>query len=150
MKVVKMVSIVFVVVFVGIQFVPTSRNESDLVLETDIRTLYEVPEKVGSIFKTSCYDCHSNNTKYPWYNKIQPAGWFLERHIQKGKDELNFNEFGTYSSRRQKSKLKSIGSQIADGEMPLSSYTLIHGEAKLSESDKKIVITWVNKMIDSL
>mgnify|MGYP002713238045 CR=1 FL=1 len=150
MKVVKIVSIVFAVVFVGIQFVPTSRNQSNVIPETDILTLFEVPERVGSILKTSCYDCHSNNTVYPWYNKIQPTSWFLERHIQKGKDELNFNEFGTYSSRRQKSKLKSIGSQIAEGEMPLLSYTLLHGEAKLSESDKEMVIAWVNKIIDSL
>lgn len=150
MKIVKIISIVFVVVIVGIQFVPTSRNESDVIPETDIMTLYGVPERVGSIFKTSCFDCHSNNTNYPWYNKVQPASWFLEKHIKEGKDELNFNEFGTYSLRRQKSKLKSIGSQIADGEMPLSSYTMIHRESKLSESDKTIVIAWVDKMIDSL
>lgn len=150
MKIVKIISIVFVVVIVGIQFVPTSRNESDVIHDTDIRTLYVVPERVGSIFKTSCYDCHSNNTNYPWYNKVQPASWFLEKHIKEGKDELNFNEFGTYSLRRQKSKLKSIGSQIADGQMPLSSYTLIHRESKLSQSDKIIVIAWVDKMIDSL
>ncbi|WP_339757189.1 heme-binding domain-containing protein [uncultured Winogradskyella sp.] len=150
MKVVKKVGIILLIAFVGIQFIPTKRNQSDVVPITDIHVIYNVPKQVETIFKTSCYDCHSNNTSYPWYNKIQPVAWLLENHIDEGKSELNFNEFGDYSGRRQKSKLKSIASQIRDNEMPLSSYTIIHQDAKLSEKERELVIQWVDKTIENL
>ena len=110
----------------------------------------DVPKQVENIITTSCYDCHSNNTDYPWYNKVQPVAWFLEDHVTHGKEELNFNEWADYSNRRKNSKLKSIISQIENGEMPLWSYTLIHREAKLSEDKRKTVLDWVSKLKDSL
>lgn len=136
--------------FVGIQFIPTTRNQSVLILQTDFNNTFEVPNNIQRILKNSCYDCHSNNTNYPWYNKIQPASWLLENHIKEGKKELNFSEFGTYSKRKQKSKLKSVISQIKDDEMPLYSYTLIHKDAKLSERNKKDLIDWLSKQKDSI
>jgi len=121
-----------------------------MVPKTDFMVVNNVPTEVERIITTSCYDCHSNNTEYPWYNRVQPVAWFLEGHIKEGKEELNFNEWDTYSSRRKNSKLKSIISQIEDDEMPLSSYTIIHREAKLSKEEKKIVFEWVSNLKDSL
>ncbi|MDP3944269.1 MAG: heme-binding domain-containing protein [Lutibacter sp.] len=135
---------------VGIQFLPTTRNQSNDVFETDFTKTFIVPNNVQNLLKNSCYDCHSNNTNYPRYYKIQPVGWLLENHIKEGKKELNFNEFGTYSKRRQKSKLKSIINQIDEDEMPLWSYTLIHKDAKLSDVDKELLIRWMYKLKDSL
>lgn len=134
------------IVFVGIQFIPTTRNQSNEVLETDFFKTFDAPNNVKDLLKNSCYDCHSNNTNYPWYNKIQPVSWLLENHIKEGKKELNFSEFGGYSKRRQKSKLKSIKSQIEKNEMPLSSYTFIHGVAILSEKDKELIYNWLDKL----
>lgn len=150
MKTLKIITLVLVVLFVGMQFIPTSRNQSNTVSKTDFMTLYEVPEKLKNKIQVSCYDCHSNNTNYPWYNKIQPVAWVLEGHIKEGKEELNLNEFGSYSVRRQKSKLKSIMSQIEDDKMPLSSYTLIHRDAKFSKSEKTHIIDWLSNLRDSL
>jgi len=149
-KILKIIALVLLVVFVGIQFIPTSRNQSDIVLETDFMLVNDVPERVSKKLQVSCYDCHSNNTTYPWYNKVQPVAWFLEDHIKEGKSELNFSEWDNYSNRRKKSKLKSIISQIKDDEMPLSSYTLIHGDAKLSKSEKELIIKWIDNLRDSL
>jgi heme-binding protein len=137
-------------VFVGIQFIPTNRNQSDEILETDFAKTFNVPSDIQNLFEKSCYDCHSNNTNYPWYNKIQPASWFLEKHVKEGKKELNFSEFGANSKRKQRSKLKSIISQIRDDEMPMLSYTLIHRGTKLSNSEKELIINWVTKLRDSL
>ena len=134
----------FLVGLVGIQFFPTSRNQSDTIVKTDFMLVNDVPKQVENIITTSCYDCHSNNTDYPWYNKVQPVAWFLEDHVTHGKEELNFNEWADYSNRRKNSKLKSIISQIENGEMPLWSYTLIHREAKLSEDKRKTVLDWVS------
>ncbi|OUR97622.1 hypothetical protein A9Q86_15515 [Flavobacteriales bacterium 33_180_T64] len=146
MKIFKIIALVALVVFVGIQFIPTTLNQSDIVYETDFMIVNNVSETIQSKFKISCYDCHSNNTAYPWYHKIQPIAWFMGRHIEDGKAELNFNEWGNYSDRRKKSKIKSIISQIKDGKMPLSSYTLIHGRAKLSESDEELIIKWIDDL----
>jgi len=141
---------VFFGVLVVIQFFSTSLNQSDTIPMTDFMLVNDVPKQVEGIIKTSCYDCHSNNTDYPWYNKVQPVAWFLKDHVEHGKEELNFNEWADYSSRRKNSKLKSIISQIKEGEMPLSSYTIIHMEAKLSEEEKKIILDWVSNLKDSL
>ena len=149
-KILKTIAIVALVALIGIQFIPTSRNQSDIVPVTDFISTYNPPQEVASILRTSCYDCHSNNTKYPWYNKIQPVAMFLEDHIKHGKEEFNFNEFGEYSDRRKKSKLKSFVRQIEQDEMPLDTYTLIHREAKISESEKELVLNWVNKVLDSI
>lgn len=150
MKLFKKVFIVLLVAFAGIQFIPTNRNQSNKELLSDISLTYNVPENIQSILKASCYNCHSNNTDYPWYNKVQPVSWFLESHIEQGKAELNFSEFGSYSLRRQKSKLKSMASQIKNDKMPLSSYTLIYRNAKISENEKLLLINWINNLADSL
>jgi hypothetical protein len=150
MKILRKVGLLLFIVFVGIQFIPTTRNESDKILDSDIIRTFNPSEKISNLLRNSCYDCHSNNTIYPWYNKLQPISWFLEGHIKEAKAELNFSEFGSYSNRKVKSKLKSIISQIKDDEMPLSSYTLMHPNAKLSESDKLILESWFKELKDSL
>ncbi len=150
MKVVKKIALVLLIVFVGIQFIPTSRNQSDVVPATDFMMVNKVPKPITNKLQTSCYDCHSNNTQYPWYNKIQPVAWLLEDHIKEGKAELNFNEWDDLSNRRKNSKLKSIISQIEDDEMPLSSYTLIHRDAIFSDTEKQEIIKWMTQLKDSL
>ncbi|WP_430410846.1 heme-binding domain-containing protein [Kordia sp.] len=150
MRIVKIIAIVLLVAFVGIQFIPTTRNQSEVVPKTDFMLINDVPNDIKNKLRVSCYDCHSNNTIYPWYNKVQPVAWFLEDHIKEGKAELNFNEWDDYSNRRKNSKLKSIINQIENGEMPLDSYTLIHGNAKLSESEKKLLIKYMSDLKENL
>jgi uncharacterized membrane protein len=146
----KRIVLIIIVVFVGIQFIPTNRNTSTKLLETDVSKSFYIPKKVQKIFQNSCYDCHSNNTVYPWYNKIQPISFLMENHIKNGKKELNFSNFGAYSKRKQKSKLKGIYNQIRDNEMPLFSYTLIHRNAILSNEDKILIKKWTKQLLDSL
>ena len=116
----------------------------------DITNSYAVPANVQSILNTACYDCHSNNTRYPWYTNVQPAGWFLAWHIRNGKRHLNFSEFEAYSKRQQRSKFKEMAVSIKDGSMPLSSYKWLHKEANLSEEQRKTLLDWTVKMKDSL
>jgi hypothetical protein len=150
MKIVKIITLILLVVFVGIQFIPTELNQSDTTPIKDFMLVNDVPSNIKSKLQVSCYDCHSNNTNYPWYGKIQPGAWFMENHIQEGKSELNFNEWANYSDRRKKSKLKSIISQIKNDKMPIFSYTLIHRNAKLSEKEKITITEWLLKLRDSL
>lgn len=147
MKIFKLIAWLLLFFFIVIQFFPTVKNKSEIVPATDLMKTRDVPRDVAALFQNSCYDCHSNNTDYPWYNKMQPVAWFMERHIKEGKKELNFNEFGSYSKRRQKSKLKGIANQLKDDEMPLTSYTLFHRDAKVSEKEKKMVVNWIDKTL---
>lgn len=135
--------VIFLLIVVLMQFFPRpSRNIGSVQSNIAIDRLYAIPDTVLRIFKAACYDCHSNNTRYPWYSNIQPVAWYLNRHVIHGKDELNFDEFGSYSRRRRQSKLKSIASQVKDGEMPLSSYKLMHKAARLSSTEKEMIIQW--------
>lgn len=150
MKIVKIIAGILLVALVVIQFIPVDYNQSDTVPQTDFMVVHKVPEAIQKKIQVSCYDCHSNNTQYPWYNKVQPVAWFLEDHIKEGKAELNFNEWDSLSSRRKTSKLRSIIKQIESGEMPLDSYTLIHRDAKFSKEETEEIINWVTQLKDSL
>ncbi len=142
--------IALLIILVGIQVIPTRINESIPESSLDLLKTYEVPEVLANVLTTSCYDCHSNNTKYPWYSKIQPISLLLENHIYKGKAELNLSEFGSYSIRKQKSKLSSMIKQIENKKMPMYSYTLVHKDAIISNEHKKILLDYLNKLKKSL
>jgi hypothetical protein len=150
MKWTKRILLILLIIFIVIQFIRPARNQSGQVLPTDITKAVNIPDKVLDVFKNSCYDCHSNNTRYPWYVNIEPMGWFMANHIKNGKANLNFSEFGTYSKRKQANKLRAIAKSINDGTMPLSSYTIMHTDAKLSEEIKKMISDWVSNARDSM
>lgn len=133
-----------------IQFIRPAKNSGSTDTTMDMSKRLSVPMDVQALLKGSCYDCHSNHTNYPWYADVQPIGWLLANHINEGKSELNFTEFGLYTKRRQLSKLKAIGGSVKDGSMPLWSYTLIHQNAKLSAEETRLVVDWFEKMRDSL
>src|SRR5665213_3143821 len=142
MSLIKKILLVLLIVSIAIQFIQPARNKSVQVLPTDISHAVFIPENVKAILQTSCYDCHSNHTNYPWYNHVQPVAWILANHIKHGKRDLNFNDFGAYPDRKQQSKLKAIADQIKDDEMPLYSYTIIHKNARLSKNQKALIIDW--------
>ena len=150
MALLKKILLVILVVFICIQFIRPARNISGQVLATDITKEVNVPGKVLNVLKNSCYDCHSNNTRYPWYVNIQPMGWLMARHIRNGKANLNFSEFGNYSNRKQTNKLRAIETSIKESSMPLSSYMIMHTNAKLTQEDKKLISDWATQTKDSL
>ena len=137
-------------VFIAIQFLQPTKNESNRILDSEISKIVSTPDSVLYILKDACFDCHSNNTIYPWYSNVQPVGWLLVRHIRKGREELNFSEFGSYTPRRQLSKLTGIANSISDGIMPLSSYKLMHKNSILSTYEKEQLIKWAQQARDSL
>jgi hypothetical protein len=150
MKWLKGIGIVLLIVLAGIQFIPSGSNQSAVVPSTDFVKVFNINEDIAQTLSNSCYDCHSNHTNYPWYNRVQPISLLLENHIEKAKEELNFSEFASYSSRKQKTKLKSIISQIENDEMPLASYTIIHRNARLSKEKKEALIDYLNSIRKSL
>lgn len=146
MKLFKTILIVLLVILIIIQFFHPKKNIATIKSPTDIASLYQVPQNVGTILNKACYDCHSNNTRYPWYANIQPIAWWLDDHIQEGKHELNFNEFAAYPLRKQYHKLEEVSEELEEGHMPLSSYTFIHSDARLTNQEKSTLNSWVNSI----
>jgi Haem-binding domain len=138
------------IIFIVIQFFRPTPNKSYQVLDTDISKMAAISDSVLSILKNGCYDCHSNNTYYPWYSNIQPMGWLMAYHIKKAKSQLNFSEIGSYSQRRQLSKLDGIANSIKDDIMPLKSYKIMHKPAQLSTAEKSLLVNWAQRSRDSL
>lgn len=142
MSITKKILIALLAVLIFIQFIKPVKNQSDAVTPNDIFTNFQATDSTKQLIQTACYDCHSNNTVYPWYAEIQPMAWWLADHVKEGKSELNFSEFASYKPKKADHKLEEVIEMIQEGEMPLKSYTLIHGNAKLSDGQKKAIITW--------
>ena len=149
-KILKRTFQILLLAFIVIQFIRPAKNKSSGISANDITKAYPVPENVQAILKSSCYDCHSNNTVYPWYSQIQPVAWWLNNHIQDGKKELNFSEFASYRIGRQYRKLDEVNKQVKEDEMPLESYLWIHKYAKLYDAQKLTLANWVTSVRDSI
>ncbi|GAB3343197.1 heme-binding domain-containing protein [Marivirga atlantica] len=142
----KKAAIIILILGIGIQFIPVPKNQSDEVSKTDFLQTVEAPFNIQQMIKASCYDCHSNNTNYPWYGRVRPFAWLLQQHIDEGKDELNFSTFQEYSGRMQREKIRSMISQISDGEMPLKEYLWMHPEAELTNDEKEQLIKYLETL----
>ena len=138
--------LIILVLLVVIQFIRPSRNQTPGLSANDITRHYTVPDTVVAILKRACNDCHSNYTRYPWYTNIQPVGWWLQNHINEGKGDLNFSEFGAYTAKRQAHKMQQTAKEIKDGDMPLDSYLWIHKDAILSDGEKQVLINWADSL----
>jgi hypothetical protein len=139
---IKKVLLALIVVLVIIQFIKPDKNVTAGEQPNAITTKYTVPDTVASLLDVACRDCHSNNTKYPWYSEVQPVAWYLNDHVTDGKKHFNLDEFTSYSLKRQDHKLEEVIESQEEGWMPLESYTFIHSDANLSGSQKKILIDW--------
>ena len=133
-------------VLIIIQFIRPKQNLSAAPTPNDLFAHYQAPDSLKQMVKTSCYDCHSNNTIYPWYSNIQPVAWWLNDHVNEGKKEFNFSEFATYAPKKADHKLEKLIDEVKEGEMPLKSYTLIHTDAKLTKEQRLALTNWVESV----
>ncbi len=146
----KRVVVVWVVVLVAVQFLPTPRNAGEIHGAGHVAKFVSVPSAVEAILVKACYDCHSNGTRYPWYSRVQPVAWWMGGHVEDGKRHLNFSEFGGYEAKRRKTKLELGYDEVDQGHMPLPSYTWAHRDAVLSAAEKKLFLEWLEAAIEEL
>ncbi len=131
------------VALVVIQFIRPHRNLSaEPPGRDDFIVKFNPPAGVRDTLQQACYDCHSNNTRYPWYAEVQPVGWWLQDHVNEGKRHLNFSIFGTYNLKRQAKGFDHIADEVTNHTMPLSSYTWIHRDARLTEQQVSALSSW--------
>ena len=146
MKLTKKILVFLLVTLAAMQFFRPEKNIAAAPFPNDIATIYPRPAEVDTILKKACNNCHSNNTNYPWYNNFQPISGWLHDHVKEGKREVNFNEFASYRIGKQYRKLLEIKEQVEQDEMPLSSYTFIHTNAKLTKQEKDVLINWTETL----
>lgn len=138
----KKIAIGFVALLVIIQFFRIDKTNPAVVQENDFISVTNPPEHIQLILKTSCYDCHSNESTYPWYTNVAPISWWVKQHINEAREELNFSEWGTFTEKRKKHKLEEVYEEVEEGEMPLKSYLIAHSEAKLTTEQKNELVAW--------
>lgn len=129
--------------FVLIQFFRVQKNISNEVGPHDFLQAHpEMPDSMQLIFRTSCYDCHSNNTRYPWYASIAPFSWIIDQHIRNGKHEINLSVYDTLDKRHKIAALDEICEALSDSSMPPQNYLMLHPDLSLSEEDIRSICEW--------
>ena len=146
MKILKKIIILVAIVLVISQFFSPDKNNGDIATVAAFIVETNPPEEVKNILETTCFDCHSAKTTYPWYNSITPVNYWLDEHIRDGKKHLNFSKWNTYSLKKKEHKMDELHEEVEEGEMPLNSYTWTHSEAKLSPAQIAAVVAWGKKV----
>jgi Haem-binding domain len=142
--IIRKVGVVLLILFVIIQFIRPARNNGLADGPNDISHFVLVPDTIRQILKTSCYDCHSNHTVYPWYALINPVGLWLRDHINDGKRAINFSDLSGFTKKKLDHRMGDIAETVEKSEMPLDTYTFIHRYAILDSGQIKMIRTWVN------
>ena len=137
--------IAFLVVFALIQFVVIDKSPMEINPEADFLMIEQAPKEVAELMQTSCYDCHSNLTTYPWYSDIAPVSWWLKAHIDNGRGKLNFSEWDSYTLEEGDS-LKQLSADLIEKKwMPILTYKIMHKESRLSEDQRALLVDWLTK-----
>ncbi len=147
---IKKILLFLLAAFLVIQFIHPKPNKSKGDQPNYIGKTFSIPGDVKSVLRKACNDCHSNNTRYPWYSNIQPVDWWLNKHIKEGKKGLNLDEYTNKRLRYQFHKMEEVIEMVKEGKMPLNSYTWLHKDAKLSKDEKDKLINWANSVMDTL
>lgn len=146
MSITKKILLALLVVFIIIQFIKPDKNQSGAATPNDIFAHYQSPDSTRQLIRTACYNCHSNNTFYPWYSKVQPVAWWLNNHIRDAKAELNFSEFDSYLPKKADHKLEEVIEMVKQGDMPLKSYSLIHKDSRLTDAQRVEITAWADQL----
>ncbi len=140
----KKIGVVLIIALVVMQFIRPDRTYVAVDTQTDFLSVTQAPENIAAIVKKNCYDCHSDQTAYPWYTNVAPLSFWINHHIEEGKEHLNFSNWTKYPAKKAAHKLEEFFEEVEEGKMPLESYTYLHGS--LSETDKSTLLTWVQSI----
>jgi hypothetical protein len=148
MRILKKILLLLLVAFAIAQFFGPEKNEGDIASIEAFLNETNPPENVKLILKEACFDCHSNVTRYPWYSGITPVNYWMAGHVDHGKEEVNFSKWNEYPLKKKDHKMDEVIELVEIKEMPLSSYTWTHAEAKLTNEQINAVVSWAKKVRD--
>ena len=150
MKILKIVGIIVVTIAVILQLFPSKLPETNNNNPNDFLANNQIPDSIALLLKNGCYDCHSNETKYPWYSNVKPAAWLLARDTKVGREHLNLSEWESLSLRKKLKVLNEMSDEVKAKEMPLAPYMLIHKNARFTDSERRQLIQWIDEFSESL
>ena len=135
-RVLRSLLLILALIGAGIQLVPVQRTNPP------VDSALRAPPEVDAVLRRACYDCHSHETRWPWYSRVAPVSWFLARHVKHGRAELNFSDWPAFDFERQSLDMDEMWSEVKEGDMPLRSYLWLHPDARLSDEDKAVLRRW--------
>lgn len=141
---------ILIAFLIVIQLIPSKFPVNSVVQHPENIQVQNASNEVMTILKTSCFDCHSNQTDYRWYSRIVPVSWLIARDVSKGREALNFSDWNTYNKRKLVRKLGDIKEQVAKKEMPMKIYTLMHPNTKLNEAQMLLIADWTDKEVKKI
>ncbi|MCO6480949.1 MAG: heme-binding domain-containing protein [Phaeodactylibacter sp.] len=141
-KILKWAGLALLAALVIIQFFGIDKTNPPVNQSEEFMTLAAPPADVAQLIKDACYDCHSHETKYPWYTNIEPVSWWIKDHIEHGREHLNFSAWGAYDAEKKAHKAEECGEEVEKGKMPLKSYLPMHPEARLSDAQRERLSSW--------
>lgn len=145
MKILKKIGWLLLVVLIALQFFRPEKNVSEEIPETNLIVALNPPAEIATMLKTSCYDCHSNNTAYPWYSEVAPLSYWISDHVKDGKKHLDFSIWETYTAKKKAHKMEEFVEEVKEHKMPLESYLWIHKEAVLTPEQITQLVGWANQ-----
>jgi hypothetical protein len=148
--VVKRTALGLCIVGVAVQFYRPARTNPPVDPSRNMVSTASVPAEVSAILTRSCFDCHSNQTRWPWYSNVVPMSWGVAKHVTEGRAQMNFSEWGAYPPRKRVAMLEKMCDEVREARMPLPQYLLLHPEARLTEADWKAVCDWSMDEADRL
>lgn len=146
MKIAKKIAIALLVILVAMQFYRPDKNTASGDYITAFKADTKPDAQITQILENACYDCHSDHTEYPWYNNIAPVSYWIDHHIEEGKEHLDFSDWENYSLKKKDHKMDELIEEVEEGEMPLNEYTWTHGDARLTEEQKHLLMDWAKKV----
>lgn len=146
MKLAKNLLFAALIVFVLMQFYRPPLNESGPEAYAVFEEETQPNQEIRTLLESACYDCHSDHTRYPWYNQIAPVSYWLAQHVDEGKEHLNFSDWESYSPKKKDHKLEEIAEEVKGSEMPLREYTWTHEQARLTPEQRKLLVEWAEEL----
>lgn len=141
-KLIKRILLGLAVALVVIQFFRIDKTNPPVEATQDFLNIAAPSAEIATLIKDACYDCHSHETKYPWYSNVAPISWMVAHHIEEGREHLNFSKWGTFSAKKRAHKIEECYEEVEKGEMPMYAYVLLHSEAKMTDEQKSALIAW--------
>lgn len=133
-----------------IQFIPSDLPGNSTDNTYNFITENEVPPEIADLLKTACYDCHSQEVKFPWYSYIAPVSWQVATDINMGREHLDFSNWHQLSKRKKIKSLGEITDEVESGNMPMSIYVLLHKEANLSSQQREQLVSWAENLAEAV
>jgi hypothetical protein len=146
----KKILLVIVVILFVIQLVPNNLPVNSINNPNDLLSNNLVPQDIETLFKNNCYDCHSNETVYPWYSYVAPVSFLVSRNIREGREHLNFSEWESLSKLDKAEALDDLIGEVEEGKMPIKAYFITHPKAELSEEDRNKITSWADEFAESI